>query len=595
MNFRINSKYLPWFEFYNFYFNQLDLKINFYINQIYGGSDIYECTADDVNQKDLLFLTYPISNKKCKNKQSIFNRLFTLDGTKILSGYITPDSYFDIYAEINKENDNVIDISPILKDMIILTNTAKYIKKNKEYTINFDANHMVKLEPGSKAKVTITNGRTTSKLNSQYLAASIIGKDYKITSTEDVMVYFIGRYSSRELVQIPIDIEKSKGKIIKVSNVDDEILLDIGFEGYYPSTYPIDFEERNNGIYYFDNIYEKLNGKLVEGEKVYLYHFAGENRDIKIDYISKSVSHKNNDFNIYYIPGNNEENTLIINTGEIRKIIPDIQFCESDTIVKLSLIGDYEDTITITNSNINSLGKIKLYKGDNKVSFSSNKPFIASFSYYDMVDDDYFDKEEGLKKSRQVLNDLKIESASDKDDKGNTINIKFKPNYKNSLTRYIIIIVQENSNDTLENLNNSCYITSLLSNRSEGVKIDTIYDIGESDIIEAEVNIKDILHDTYKYIVNIISQELRFDKKIKFYASLEFGHVSRAEEGEGKPKTSDDGGSKTTLVLAIVLPIVGVLIIVAIVLFCLWKRKQNVSSSDIENVANKQELTARLE
>ena len=40
MNFRINSKYLPWFEFYNFYFNQLDLKINFYINQIYGGSDI---------------------------------------------------------------------------------------------------------------------------------------------------------------------------------------------------------------------------------------------------------------------------------------------------------------------------------------------------------------------------------------------------------------------------------------------------------------------------------------------------------------------------------------------------------------------------
>ena len=104
MNLRINSNYLPWFEFYNFYFNQLDLKINFYINQIYGGSDIYECTADDVNQKDLLFLTYPISNKKCKNKRSIFNRLFTLDGTKILSGYITPDSYFDIYAEIDNDN-----------------------------------------------------------------------------------------------------------------------------------------------------------------------------------------------------------------------------------------------------------------------------------------------------------------------------------------------------------------------------------------------------------------------------------------------------------------------------------------------------------
>ena len=106
---RINSKYLPWFEFYNIYFDQFELKLNLYIKQIYGGSELYECETQK-DRKDLTFLTTPITNTKCTNKKSIFNRLFTFDGTKILSGYITPDSYFDIYAEIEKENNKNIDI-----------------------------------------------------------------------------------------------------------------------------------------------------------------------------------------------------------------------------------------------------------------------------------------------------------------------------------------------------------------------------------------------------------------------------------------------------------------------------------------------------
>ena len=95
MNLRINSKYLPWFEFYNAYFSQFNTQINLFIKQLYGQSDLYECSAAD-DERNLNFLTTPISNEKCKNKKSIFNRLFTFDGTKILSGYISPDS-FSIY------------------------------------------------------------------------------------------------------------------------------------------------------------------------------------------------------------------------------------------------------------------------------------------------------------------------------------------------------------------------------------------------------------------------------------------------------------------------------------------------------------------
>ena len=55
------------------------------------------------------------------------------------------------------------------------------------------------------------------------------------------MVYFIGRFSAREMAQIEIDIERSKGKIVKISNIDTEIYLDVGFEGYYPSNLFLNF------------------------------------------------------------------------------------------------------------------------------------------------------------------------------------------------------------------------------------------------------------------------------------------------------------------------------------------------------------------
>ena len=311
MHFRMNSKYLPWFEFYNLYLNQFDIKVNVYIKQIYGGSELYECNADDVNEKDLTFLTTPISNAKCKNKKSIFNRLFTFDGTKIISGYITPDSYFDGYAEINND-DKTIDISAITRDLLKSPNTARYLKKNVEYTVKFTLNHMIKLEPGFDAEITITNGQTSSKINTQNPAVPISGNGFTIKSNNDAMVYFFGKFTN-ELVQKEIDLELSKGKIVIVRNVDDDILLDIGFEGYYPSTILIKSNARQIGTVHFENIYDQLKGKLVKEEKVFLYYFAGKNSKLSIEYLPKNLANENNDFNIFLIPGNNDINTLIIN------------------------------------------------------------------------------------------------------------------------------------------------------------------------------------------------------------------------------------------------------------------------------------------
>ena len=136
----------------------ISINYNIFIRQIYGGSELYECDASDYDIHDLQFLTTPISNAKCKNKKSIFNRLFSLDGTKILSGFIAPDSYFDGYAEIKDDTKKEIDISILMEKELGTRNNAKYLKKGVEYKINFELNHLIKLEPGFNANIQITDG-----------------------------------------------------------------------------------------------------------------------------------------------------------------------------------------------------------------------------------------------------------------------------------------------------------------------------------------------------------------------------------------------------------------------------------------------------
>ena len=134
------------------------------------------------------------------------------------------------------------------------------------------------------------------------------------------------------------------------------------------------------------------------------------------------------------------------------------------------------------------------------------------------------------------------------------------------------------------------------------------------------------------YIVNIISQELRFEKKVNFYQPFQFNHTRRKQDDEtdepsdetdttdgGQTDTSDGGqtdtsdgwktdtsdggktdttdGGKTddddggltgaSLALAITLPIAGI-IIIALIVFIIWSRKgpSNVDIEKMENLTN---------
>ena len=611
-NFRINTKYLPFFENYNAYLNGIDIKLNFYFRQLYGWSDIYECDPDGVNLKNLTKLTKPISNIKCKNKKSLINRLFNFSGEKIVSGYLSPDSYFDIYVEIDKNTD-VIEINPILIDYIKVDSTAKYLKKGITYKLNFQASHLIKLEPGFKANILITNGRITAKINPKNPTIDIAGSNFTIKSDIDAMVYFFGKLPIQLATQVKI--ENKPGKYIKFSNVKDLLIIDFGFEGYLPSTYPLNFQVRENNTLYLDNLYEKMKRPLVMDEYLYAYYFTdSKNKNLRIEYLSNNLNIKNNDFNIYLIPKNDNlkqpGNTLIINAYDYSEIVNSIKFCKKDTEINLIIITKYENNkkIKATNENYNELKWFRLFRGDNKLTFTSNHPFVFSYSFYDEVDDIiYDDGNEEFFDERVVLTNLTIMEAKSKNNNDNKINITFNANYKSSTTRYIIIIAQANANNTIESFNDFCYIAELLNQRPKGVKVDYIYEASEKNdtVVNAEVDISSIteLGKVQNYLINIISQELRFEKQINLYTPIEFKHTGKEKSKEdyegGEPsggegddsypddeggntpqkKEDDDSSSKTSLAFAIVTPILGVIIIILVIMVILAHKRTSSSHS----------------
>ena len=591
-NFRINSYYLLFYEFYNLYLNGLDIKVNFYIRQLYGGTDLYECDPDGVNIKNLDKLTTPISNSKCKNRKSLINRLFNFNGEKIITGYITPDSYFDIYAEINKET-NSIDINPLLTSQLKIDSTAKYLRKDVEYRMNFHANHLIKLEPGFDARITITNGQTTTSINPDKPTTEVSGNDFTIKSDNDAMVYFFGALPSYGVKQIQI--ENRKNHYVKISNAADNLIIDFGFGGYFPTTYPFDFKAKNNTIY-LDNLYDRMKTKLVKDEYLYIYSFSENNPTPKVDYIQNGLNIKNNDFNIFYIPKNDDyesgENAIIINAYKY-KIIHNIKFCKKNTEIDLLINGEYEEKRKIYQEETLIFN---LNKGSNKISFTTNQPFIYSYSTYDVFDTEIIEKNIDWKNQRVIYSDLSITEVKDEGSNNNKISITFKPNYKKSSTRYIIIVALKNDINTLENFKDPCFVVKLLNERPGGIKVFKVYDIGDEEEINAIVDISSIteLNQDQHFLVNIISQELRFDKKINFYNPKEFEHIGKRKSKDDEdpydntPSSSDEikeeGDSEgSSLVLAIVLPIIGVIIIVAIALFYI-NRKRNSSLRSREQI-----------
>ena len=517
---RINSNQIPIYEFFNFYIYNFETKVNIYFKNYYGASDVYIKSMNLLNNNDFSIITKPLNTYESFNSYS--NKLFNFENNTIISLNLFPDSYFDLYVEIedNKTSINYIYMNELFK------NGAKLLQKNIEYTFNFTVDHLFKLEPGFDAIVNIYDeNNNTVILNKSNPTATFNGENIKIKANNIALVYFFGK-KMPELRQLKID-PKEIGKNLEIYlGSNSFFMIDFGFDNYYP----LDFLSYKNmfmehsGYIYIENVYDRLKTNLVKDEYLYLYYGP---EDIKIEY-SKNLRHKNNEYNFNIIPKNSLEKSLVIKRGEKKNIVYQVYFCQSphdinvyhhDAWYSEPIKLEFNDSITVKDKDITHGLSIKL-------TFDSEQDFIFSY-YFSDTTDQKVKKCEKWNKERKVLTDLTIIDVIKKykeNKYSNIFTVKFKPNYMKSSTRYIIVIAPMDENNSMENLSNKCYVTKLITEKTEGVLIKNYYDIGKNDSIEIDVDISDIIVDTNNYIITIMSQELRFDKGLNYYRPFKFSH-----------------------------------------------------------------------
>ena len=303
LSMRVNSDLSSINEYFNVYIpEELKVKLKLYIKKLYGSTELYECDADSLDKFDFSTLTKPLSS--CKNKNSIFNRLLTFDKSKILSGYLDVNSYFNIYIDIDEEEDKHIKTSIIDMNNDI-KNTAKYLIKEVEYNIKLERKYLLKMEEGFDARIFIYDENKTNILilDSSLSFGELEGENLTLKSNNDVMVYFYSELP-KKLEQIKIENINGKNVLLKL-NPNIEYYLDYGFKGY-------SFSVKNSfktKIYPIENLYNKLRVKLLEKESFY-YYFDTSEYGTDVDY--DSLNNPKNDFTFTAIPKNNDENSILI-------------------------------------------------------------------------------------------------------------------------------------------------------------------------------------------------------------------------------------------------------------------------------------------
>ena len=509
MNKRINTNNLLIYDLINIYIDNFDIKYNLYIKKYYGSIQLYESEYElnDIN-KDINILTKPIKN--LKNKKSIFNRLIQLNKNKLITGYISDNSLLDIYLE--KDNDN--------KDIYLSDfKNRKYLKKGIEYQIHFNLNHLIRLEClNDNTEIIIYNEDIKIILDNKNQTGIVFGNNFKIKSNNNAMIYF---YPKTKKFQIKLNPKKDEFIQIKLKNY--EILrkffsIDFGFEGYEPPDMSFDYPSEE---VYIENLYNKLETKLAKGEYLYLYYNYHQQDIFEINYINNIIITSKFKYNFNILKANKAERKLIIPNINTKKITIKINKCNSqaNNNIKIYYKNDFGDAVEVKEK------KKHLFEIDFTELFSFCKPnylllselkeaYILSYFYND-TKDDFILKNKEWEKDRIKYNNLTINNI--KLISENEIKINFNINYKNSLTKYIIFIIPIKNNNTLENLKNICLLTELINNPNGNFISEEIYDIGENDFIEVNIDINKYISQYKTFFINIISQELRFEKDMNFY------------------------------------------------------------------------------
>ena len=587
LHFRVSSNDNSFYEFFNFYFYDMKENINIYIKKYFGNSELYEYNPNLLDKNDFSILNKGILYNI--NKTSVLNKMINLKGeNKLFMGYLDYNSVFDIYLELENNLTEIEENNYIINDY---GKAVKFLKKDIEYSLTFENDYLIKLEEGFDAEVYIYNNNTNaiSVLNSTKRTCQIYVENIKIKSNNDALVYFYKKYDNLQAYKIDPK-EVGKNLEIKVSQYT-YYFIDIGFEKYYPFMV-LDIYSQSLGKgenLFIENVYDKLKVNLTEEEYYYFYYYS--EKEIETKY-TKNINNKNNEYSFIYIPKNSSDQTLIINNINKDKILYQINYCNLPHSVKLYFQESKMTNETLLEFNDTTIIEKTISKLPHKLRFDSENDFLFSYSFIDDTDSAINDYKK-WNEERVELTNLTIEEITKNDNSSiiNVVAVKFKPNYINSTARYVLIISENNEKNTFDNFNNPCYITKLVNEKAKGYKIVNIFDNGENDSINVEVDINEILGNNDKYIINIISQELRFEKKINYYTPIIFTYKKEEEKNESDKEEDDD--DDFPLVYVIIFSSVGLILLITIFLIirCIKKRKNDDLNKDTQNIPKEKLLS----
>ena len=500
MNARLNTEQFLINDLINIYIDKFETKYNLYIKKYYGQIQLYESQYDLNNLSNIDVLTKPINN--LKTKKIIFNKLIQLNKNQLITGYLSGNSLIDIYFE--KDNDT--------KDIYLSDfKNRKYLKKGIEYQIHFKLNHLIKLEPQFNAEIIIYKKDIKIILNNINQTAILIGKNFKLKTNNNVLVYFYPKTQKFQKRLTP-----KTGEIIEIKYKTKfwiSYSIDFGFEGYEPPNILNNYYEQK---LYIENIYDKLETKLAHGEYLYIYYVDNREDIFEINYIKNDIIFSSYKFNFYLIKQNMTDKKYIIPYLNRKKTRVQINHCKSNlpNKLKINFVGSEKSKNEHFEEILNLNYDFKKYHKAVKILFESKNDFVLSYSYKDDKDE-FIEIKKDWEKNRIKNNNLTINYINVINE--NKIRINFNSNCNNSLTKYIIVIIPIEKNNTFENLKDFCFLTELINQRDGNFITEEIYDIGENGFIEIDIVIAKFKYENKEFFVNIICQELRFEKELRFY------------------------------------------------------------------------------
>ena len=320
------------------------------------------------------------------------------------------------------------------------------------------------------------------------------------------MIYF---YPKTKKFQRKID--PKIDEIIQIKRngfVDYRYSIDFGFEGFEPPDMELNYYKSELD---FENIYNKLEINLTQGEYLYFYYDTDEEDIFEINYIKSEIILSDNKYNFVLIKKNSlSDNKYFISNINENIIRTQINLCKcinSESRYTLKIFYEKNKIDEYFGEILNSSNILLFYRSPfYKLSFEFEYDFIFTFTEV---------KADSTQQNRIKYDNLTINNISIINDK--KININYTTNYKNSFTKYIIMITPDEKNNTFENMKNFCYLTELINKKEENFITEEIYDIGENDFISIDVNISELSCENKNCTVNIISQELRYEQILSFY------------------------------------------------------------------------------